>query len=249
MVLHRYGAAVKGEILNAIVPAFIFGIAVVLFRSRVVRGQLWQAALIVPAFWVVYEYVTSIVSIHGTIGNTLQPDELSADSAACGGDWDLGHQLLDALFCGCGCGVVERRSVEAEEADISAGVLGCDLLYLRGWLWIPAAGGDAERYGDVKVGLIASDDSDMLTAATTDEAQHLFERFGKKIQSLAGQGIQVFVLPENSGPVTDASEHATDAMFEQLAEQTNAFIAVGVARIHRRPPGIRSGCMGRTARW
>ena len=56
-------------LLNAFVPACLFATAVVLFRNRVVRGRLWQAALIVPAFWVTYEYVTSLVSIHGTIGN------------------------------------------------------------------------------------------------------------------------------------------------------------------------------------
>ncbi len=219
-------------ILNAIVPAFIFGIAVVLFRSRVVRGQLWQAALIVPAFWVVYEYVTSIVSIHGTIGN-ISYSQMNflpiLQLAAVTGIWGISFSML--FF-----------------AAVVAALLNADLLKQRKQILVLACsaaifficvGGYGFRRlaampkdtATVKVGLIASDDSDMLTAATTDEAQHLFERFGKKIQSLAGQGIQVFVLPENSGPVTDASEHATDAMFEQLAEQTNAFIAVGVARV------------------
>ena len=56
-------------LLNAIVPACLFATVVILFRHRAVRGRLWQAALIVPAFWVTYEYLTSLVSIHGTIGN------------------------------------------------------------------------------------------------------------------------------------------------------------------------------------
>src|SRR3984957_8782114 len=43
-------------LLNAFVPACLFAIAVVLFRNRVVRGRLWQGALIVPGFWAPFEY-------------------------------------------------------------------------------------------------------------------------------------------------------------------------------------------------
>src|SRR6202000_981134 len=55
--------------------------------------------------------------------------------------------------------------------------------------------------------------------------------FGKKMQSMSSQGIQLFVLPEHSGPITDASEAATDAAFEQRGKPTHAFIAIGIDRI------------------
>ena len=70
-----------------------------------------------------------------------------------------------------------------------------------------------------------------LIVPTPEDAASAFDRFGRQMQSMSAQGIQLFVLPEHSGPVTDASEPATDAKFEQLAQQTHAFIAVGVDRI------------------
>jgi hypothetical protein len=40
-----------------------------LFRGRIRRGQVWQAALIVPLFWVAVEYIIAITSVHGTFGD------------------------------------------------------------------------------------------------------------------------------------------------------------------------------------
>src|SRR5206468_1674515 len=49
--------------------ACLFGLGVLLFRSRIARHKVWQAALIFPAFWVTVEYLISVISIHGTFGN------------------------------------------------------------------------------------------------------------------------------------------------------------------------------------
>jgi apolipoprotein N-acyltransferase len=48
---------------------------------------------------------------------------------------------------------------------------------------------------------------------------------------LAPQGIQVFVLPEHDGPITDASQADADVFFGQLANQTGAYVALGIDRI------------------
>src|ERR1700691_1049409 len=45
--------------------ACVFGGTVWLFRSRIGRGKLWQAVLIVPSFWVAVEYIIAVTSIHG----------------------------------------------------------------------------------------------------------------------------------------------------------------------------------------
>jgi apolipoprotein N-acyltransferase len=47
----------------------VFAFAVLLFRGRIRRGQVWQAALIVPLFWVAVEYIIAITSVHGTFGD------------------------------------------------------------------------------------------------------------------------------------------------------------------------------------
>ncbi|HEX3437010.1 MAG TPA: nitrilase-related carbon-nitrogen hydrolase, partial [Pseudacidobacterium sp.] len=43
-------------------------------------------------------------------------------------------------------------------------------------------------------------------------------------------GVQVYLLPEHSGPVTDASQPAFDTFFGQLAKQNEAFVAIGIDR-------------------
>jgi apolipoprotein N-acyltransferase len=83
----------------------------------------------------------------------------------------------------------------------------------------------------VKVGLVASDDSEMMLAFTPEQTLGMYDRFGKKMQTMEGQGIQMFVLPEHSGSVTDASVAAADEKLGALAKKTNAFVAIGVDRI------------------
>jgi apolipoprotein N-acyltransferase len=48
---------------------------------------------------------------------------------------------------------------------------------------------------------------------------------------LAGQGIQLFVLPETVAPVDDASQAAVDDFFGKLAKETGAYIEIGIARV------------------
>ncbi|MGA3222139.1 MAG: nitrilase-related carbon-nitrogen hydrolase [Acidobacteriaceae bacterium] len=182
-------------LLNACVPACLFAAVVVLFRNRVVRGRLWQAALIVPAFWVTYEYVTSLLSIHGTIGN-------------------IGYSQLNFL------------PILQLAAATAAMFFLCIFGY--GFLRLARLPKNAPM---VKVGLVASDDSNMVLAFTPEQALGMYDRFGKEIRTLQGRGIQMFVLPENSGPVTDASVAATDEKLGAMAKEAHAFVAIGVARI------------------
>ena len=217
------------SVLNTIGPACIFGGAVLLFRSRILKGHLWQAALIVPAFWVAYEYASSIVSIHGTIGNLgySQMNYLPIlQIAAVTGIWGISFSIF--LFAATVAALLsagppkQKRIAAMVSAVFFASVFG------YGFWRLATTPKDSPT---VKVGLIASDDSDMLVASTPDQAQYVFQSFGRQMQALSSQGVQVFVLPEHSGPITDASEAAADATLGQLAKQTHAFIAVGVDRI------------------
>lgn len=55
-------------ILSA-VPACLFGVGALLFRSFTLRGDLWRAALAFPAFWVTLEYLNNVTPPHGTFPN------------------------------------------------------------------------------------------------------------------------------------------------------------------------------------
>jgi len=52
-----------------LVPSCVFGFVVLIHGHLVRRGKLWQATFVVPATWVLYEYVSSVVSLHRTFGN------------------------------------------------------------------------------------------------------------------------------------------------------------------------------------
>jgi apolipoprotein N-acyltransferase len=47
----------------------VFGATVSFFRSRMLRGKVWQAVLIVPSLWVAVEYIIAVTSVHGTFGD------------------------------------------------------------------------------------------------------------------------------------------------------------------------------------
>jgi apolipoprotein N-acyltransferase len=47
----------------------MFAVGVLLFRMAVVRGKIWQAALVLPAFWASVEFTVAMLSVHRTFGN------------------------------------------------------------------------------------------------------------------------------------------------------------------------------------
>lgn len=217
------------SLLNAVAPACIFGLAVLLFRNRMRKGRSLQAVLIVPALWVTYEFISAAVSIHGTIGNLGYsqikfPPILQIASVT--GIWGISFSIL--LFAAAVAAIFSTTSPKQKRA-LAIG-LAVFLVCVFGYgQW--RLSGTPKKSPMIKVALVASDDSTNLFVPTVEDAGRSFDLFGTKLLSMSGQGIQLFILPEHSGPVTDASVAATDARFEQLAQQTHAFIAIGIDRI------------------
>jgi apolipoprotein N-acyltransferase len=220
------------SIINSVVPACIFGLAVLLFRNRMLKGHLIQAALIVPAFWVAYEYIEETVSVHGTIGN-LGYSQMNflpiLQIAAVTGIWGISFSAF--LFAATIAALFSSGSAK-QKRTLAIGVavyLCCVLGY--GWWRLASTPNNSPT---IKAGLIASDDALMLSPATPQQAQMAFDRFGQQMQLMGGQGIQLFVLPEHSGPVTDDSVAETDAKFGDFAKHLHAFITIGVDRIEKK---------------
>ncbi len=216
-------------LLFVFAPACLFATAVVLFRNRMLRGRLWQAALIVPAFWVTYEYVTSLVSIHGTIGN-ISYSQMNflpiLQLAAVTGIWGISFSIL---FFAATVAALLSPAPARDKWVLSATAAAFFLcVFGYGFLRLARSPKNAPM---VKVGLVASDDSEMMLAPTPEQALAMYDRFGKEIRTLQGRGIQMFVLPENSGSVTDASVAAADEKLGAVAKEAHAFLAIGVARI------------------
>lgn len=216
-------------LLNAIVPACLFATVVVLFRHRMVRGRLWQATLIVPAFWVTYEYLTSLVSIHGTIGNISYSQMLFPpilQLAAVTGIWGISFSIL--FFAAAVAALLSHGPARQKQALAATAAVFFLCVFGYGFLRLARSPKNAPT---VKVGLVASDDSEMVLAFTPGQTFGMYDRFAKKIRSMEGQGIQIFVLPEHSGLITDASVAAADEKLGAMAKEANAFVAIGVDRI------------------
>jgi apolipoprotein N-acyltransferase len=211
-----------------LVSACVFGTAVLLFRSGVVRGKLWQAALVFPAFWVAVEFAVAMLSIHGTFGN-LGYSQMNflpiLQIASVTGIWGISFCIF--LFASTIAAVFSPGPTSAKIPLAAAFLF---LLCVLGFgFWRLAT--TPEHSPIVKVGLIASSSQENVFAATPEQAQGIFQRYADQIRPLATQGVQLFILPEHSGPITDASESNANALLGQLAKETGAYIAIGIERI------------------
>jgi apolipoprotein N-acyltransferase len=219
--------------LFLVIISCVFGATVLLFRTSVLRGKLWQAALVFPASWVTIEFIVAMLSVHGTIGNLgySQMNFLSIlQIASLAGIWGISFSIF--LFAAT-IAVLLNAGPASIKILMSAGVSLFFILVLGFGVWrLVATPKDSPV---VKVGLVASDSPENVHANTPAEARAIFQRYADQIKPLAGQGVKLFVLPENSGPVTDESQAEVDAAFGDLAKQTGAYIAVGVDRITQGP--------------
>jgi len=215
--------------LILLLSACLFATTVLLFRSAVVRGKIWQAALIAPAFWVTVEYVVATLSVHGTFGN-LGYSQMNflpiLQIASVAGIWGISFCIF--LFAATGAALLNRGPMSTKipvavgVAIFLAGVLG-----FGGWR-LAATPKDSTS---VKVGLVASDSPENIRADSPAEAQAIFQRYADQLKPLAAQGVKLFVLPEHSGPVTDATQAHVDDFFGGLAKETGAYVTIGVDRI------------------
>ncbi len=207
----------------------IFGLGVLLFRNAIMRGKLWQAALVFPAFWVTIEFAVATVSVHGTFGN-LSYSQMNflpiLQIASVTGIWGISFCML--LFAATTAALLSP-AVTSAKIPLAVGVsifLGCVIGF--GYWRVVAIPKSSPA---IKVALVASDAPENINAGTPEEAQGIFKRYANAIEPLAAQGVQLFVLPEHNGPATDASVANVDAFFGQLAKETGAFIAIGIDRI------------------
>src|SRR5215472_15337080 len=165
--------------------ACLCGLGVVLFRGRILRGRIWQAAVVLPAFWVTVDYLTSILSIHGTFGN-------------------ISYSQMNFLP------IVQIASI--------TGIWGISFS-----MFLFAA--------TVEVSLMGSSANGNFFARTPDELKPILERYAEQAGGVASQGVQLIVIPEHVGPITDASEAEADALLGKIAKETGTYVAIGIERI------------------
>src|SRR5215469_15175399 len=209
--------------------ACLFGLGVLLFRMYLVRERLWQAALVLPAFWVSVEYLASVSSIHGTFGNLgySQMNFLPAiQITSITGIWGISFSIF--LFAGAIAALLSSAPGLQRKA-LAVGVVVFFVAVFGFAAWRLAT--IPKNSPALKVALVASSSPDDIFASTPAQAQAIFERYAEQVRRMGGMGVQLFLLPEHMGPVTDSSLAEADARFAQLARQTGAYIVIGIDRI------------------
>jgi len=208
--------------------ACLFAVGVVLFRICLVRGRPWLAVLVFPAFWTTVEFAIANLSIHGTFFN-ISYSQLNflpiLQIASATGIWGISFTVF--LFASTVAALL-APAPRSKKLPLLVGSLVFIGSVLAFGAWRLASTPNSPT---IKVALIASDAPENLNAGTPAEIQQMFERYADQVRLLAGQGIQLFVLPEGIGPVNDASLLAFDALFGKLAKESGAYTEVGIARI------------------
>ena len=208
-----------------VIPVWI--VAAILLVAASVCGL--GVVLVLPAFWVTVDYLISVLSIHGTFGNIgySQMNFLPiVQIASVTGIWGISFCMF--LFAAMVAAVLSEGSMSKKilVAVSTAIFLVCVLGY---GTWRLAA--TPKNSPTVKVALMGSSANGNFFAQSPEQLKAILERYEEQIKPLASQGVQLFVIPEHTGPVTDASEADADALLGKIAKNANAFVAIGVQRI------------------
>jgi apolipoprotein N-acyltransferase len=218
-----------------VLPACLFGAGVLMFRVRIRRGAIWQAALVLPAFWVTSEYVSALVSPHSTFGNIAytQMNFLPVvQMASLTGIWGISFCVVlfpaavAAFFSGRGSRG-ERNAMAIAAIAFLAAVLGYGAWRLRA---TPRAKQNAS------ILLMASDEREFIfphtDAGTLTQARRYAEALAQHGAELRQSGQEqndaAVVLPEKIGVISDTGLNEFDELFKQAAAKLNANLLIGV---------------------
>jgi apolipoprotein N-acyltransferase len=224
------GLPIGASLAGVLAPTLIFALVVLLFRSLLRRGAVWEAALSVPAAWVSYEYLLSVLSPHSTFGSIAysQMDFLPIlQLASVTGIWGISFCLL--LFPAAVAAVLSPYGTRHKRWLASA-VMAFFATVLCFGFWRLEARPPA---ASVTAGLIASDLPNNLEAGRRDDSLRLFRAYDEQAASLAARGAQVIVLPEKISVAPDSNLHSVDSLFGATAARSGATIVMGL--IHPAP--------------
>jgi apolipoprotein N-acyltransferase len=212
----------------------MFALDVLLFRALMKREAYWRAVLVFPAFWVSLEWLSNLLSPHGT-GGSLAYTQLHflpfLQLASVTGPWGMTFLLL-ALPAALAVAVSLRARAPRQGyrvLSITMAVLFSVLAFGTTRLLMPPEG------IPVIVGLVASDGQNEAVADEGSPTDRLMEAYAAAVEQLARQGAAVVVLPEKTAVVIGRDTSSFDKRLQALADRTQARLVVGVLRVL--PPG------------
>jgi len=215
-------------LLLSAVPGCFFGLAVLLFRRLILRGELEKAALCFPAFWVTLEYLNNVSSPHGTFSNLgyTQMDFLPVlQVSSVTGIWGITFCLF--LLPATIAALLNRLGSVSQKKRLATAA-GVFLALEIAWgSWRVMSTPEPEH--SLRVGLMATG---VGTTFPHDDAAalRLLQQYSGKAAGLAAQGAQVIVLPEKIALVSDQATGQADALFAATSARAKASIVVGLDR-------------------
>jgi apolipoprotein N-acyltransferase len=223
------GAPVMAWLIPMSMASLLFTIGVILFRALLHSGSPLSAAVSLPAFWTVTEYVASFGPSNGTAGSlsyTQEPLLPILQVASITGPWGITFLLLlfSTTFASC---LYVRRSRPKRAALIALGTLSLiGALFVFGLLRLVAPA--SQRL--TKVALLVTDA--VLFAEDPAEMKNLVHGYAVQAERLAHEGAKIIVMPEKTGLVHAGNVGAVDAVMQGVADRTGATLVFGVRHLN-----------------
>lgn len=215
-------------LLFSAVPGCVFGLAVLLFRRFILRGEVWRAAVSFPALWVTFEYLSNTASPHGTFPNLgySQMDFVPIiQVTSVVGIWGITFCLL---LLPAAIAAVLSRPGNTSRKQALAFAAGLFLALVIGWGFWRVLSAPLPGHS-VRVGLIASG-VDSSFPHDDAAALSLLEEYAGKAAALAAEGAQVVLLPEKIARISDQSARHVDVLYAATSARARAMIVLGVDR-------------------
>jgi apolipoprotein N-acyltransferase len=231
-VRHEIEEPLQSAILYFVVPAMVFGFGVLFVRGFIRRGSLFLAALAFPVYWVAYEYLTAIASPHSTWGN-LAYTQMNClpliQIASVTGLW--GISFIVFLFAIAVAGLLSGagKTWQRRALAVTVGFILCAVLVFGKWRL------QSNPSQSVAVTLVAKDVPMSVYLGSEKQALKLLREYADEIRRVTPVGVQVVVLPEKIGRVSENNLWEVNAFFSSAALATNAAIDLGLVR--RTPSG------------
>ena len=221
-------ATIPLVVVFSAIPSCLFALDVLLWRTFVLRGSPWKAAVAYPAFWVAFEYLYNLVSPNATFGNLAytQMDFLPVlQIASVAGIWGISFCLF--LFPAAVAAVLSPGSGKRTRVrlSLSAAAFLAAVLAFGAWRLIP----NCEACQSVTVALLATGTGTTFPQDDAAALKLLRQYYFSWTLGLAPRD-GVAVLPEKIAVVSDQAIGQVDSLFGTVADSTGAAILVGVDR-------------------
>ena len=214
-------------ILSVIFPSTVFAVAIANFRSAVIRQYPIRAMLIPPSIWTIYEFALSSLSPHATAGSIAYSQSgflPLIQIASVTGLWGISFLLV---FIPSGLAALWHFRRERRQL-ISVGTVLLTVVVIVGSFGFMRLV-KSRSYHTLRVGLAASDTTVRYFQTTKlDQTLSVVGSFLQEINTLAGQGAKVIVLPEKSVGMAEGCTDTVLQIFKHAAAIYNVFIVAGL---------------------